>query len=56
MDIEKEHDSNKKELEFQSYVPAEQTPPELTVTSVMIGVLLAVVFGAATLTLDYVWE
>lgn len=47
MDIEKEHDSNKKELEFQSYVPAEQTPPELTVTSVMIGVLLAVVFGAA---------
>lgn len=47
MDIEKEHDSNKKELEFQPYVPAEQTPPELTVTSVMIGVLLAVVFGAA---------
>lgn len=47
MDIEKEHDSRKKELEFQPYVPAEQTPPELTVTSVIIGVLLAVVFGAA---------
>lgn len=47
MDIEKEHDSSKKELEFQPYVPAEQTPPELTVTSVIIGVLLAVVFGAA---------
>lgn len=47
MDIEKEYDSSKKELEFQPYVPAEQTPPELTVTSVIIGVLLAVVFGAA---------
>lgn len=47
MGIDKNQDSNKKELEFQPYVPADQTPPELTVTSVIIGILLAVVFGAA---------
>ncbi len=37
---------NKKE-DFKPYVPAEQAPPELTVTSVVTGILLAVVFGAA---------
>lgn len=47
MGIDKNQDSNKKELEFQPYVPADQTPPELTMTSVIIGILLAVVFGAA---------
>ena len=37
----------KKEHEFQPYIPAEKTPPEFTVTSVISGVILAVVFGAA---------
>ena len=36
---------NKKE--FKPYIPASKVTPELTVTSVIIGVLLAVVFGAA---------
>lgn len=47
MNIEKDQDSNKKESEFKPYVPAKQAPPELTLTSVVIGILLAVVFGAA---------
>ncbi len=33
--------------EFKPYIPAEKITPELTVTSVIMGVLLAVVFGAA---------
>ena len=33
--------------EFKPYVPAEKVTPELTVTSIIIGVLLAVIFGAA---------
>ena len=33
--------------DFKPYVPAEKVTPELTVTSVIIGVLLAVIFGAA---------
>ncbi len=33
--------------EFKPYVPAEKVTPELTVTSIIIGVILAVVFGAA---------
>ncbi len=33
--------------EFKPYVPAEKVTPELTVTSIIMGVLLAVVFGAA---------
>ncbi len=32
---------------FQPYVPADQITPELTITSVVMGILLAVVFGAA---------
>ncbi len=36
-----------KEAIFQPYIPSDQTPPELTVTSVVTGILLAVVFGAA---------
>ncbi len=32
---------------FKPYVPAEKITPELTVTSVIMGVLLSVVFGAA---------
>lgn len=33
--------------EFQPYIPAEKITPEITVTSVLMGILLAVVFGAA---------
>ncbi len=33
--------------EFKPYVPAEKITPELTVTSVIMGILLAVIFGAA---------
>lgn len=33
--------------EFKPYVPAEKVTPEFTVTSVVMGVLLAIVFGAA---------
>ena len=33
--------------DFKPYVPAEKITPELTVTSIIIGALLAIVFGAA---------
>ena len=33
--------------EFKPYIPAEKITPELTATSVVIGILLAVIFGAA---------
>ncbi len=33
--------------EFKPYVPAEKVTPELTFTSVIMGILLAVIFGAA---------
>ena len=33
--------------DFKPFVPAEKTLPEFTVTSVILGILLAVVFGAA---------
>ncbi|MBQ9861088.1 MAG: oligopeptide transporter, OPT family [Clostridia bacterium] len=36
-----------KQTEFKPYVPAERVTPELTVTSIVIGILLAVIFGAA---------
>ena len=32
---------------FKPYVPAEKVTPEITVTSIIMGILLAVVFGAA---------
>lgn len=32
---------------FQPYVPAQKVTPEITVTSIIMGILLAVVFGAA---------
>ncbi len=32
---------------FKPYVPADKVTPELTVTSIIMGILLAVVFGAA---------
>ena len=33
--------------QFKPYIPAEKVTPEITVTSIIMGVLLAVVFGAA---------
>ena len=33
--------------EFKPYIPADKVMPELTVTSVIIGILLAVLFGGA---------
>ena len=33
--------------EFKPYIPAEKVTPEFTATSIIIGVLLAVIFGAA---------
>ena len=33
--------------EFKPYIPAEKITPEFTVTSVIMGIILAVVFGAA---------
>lgn len=32
---------------FKPYIPAEKITPELTVTSIIMGVLLAIIFGAA---------
>lgn len=37
-------DNNK---EFKPYIPAEKVTPEITITSVVTGILLAVIFGAA---------
>ena len=37
---------NKKD-EFKPYIPADRVMPELTVTSIIMGILLAVIFGAA---------
>ena len=36
-----------KNTEFKPYIPAEKITPEITITSVIMGVLLAVIFGAA---------
>lgn len=36
-----------KKEEFKPYVPAEKITPEFTVTSIVMGIILAVVFGAA---------
>ena len=33
--------------EFKPYIPAEKVTPEITLTSILMGVILAVVFGAA---------
>ena len=34
--------------EFKPYVPAEKITPEITVASIVMGVILAVVFGFAS--------
>ena len=39
-----QHNKNK---EFKPYIPAEKVTPEFTVTSIITGILLAVIFGAA---------
>ena len=36
-----------KNTEFKPYIPAEKVTPELTITSVIMGCILAVIFGAA---------
>ena len=36
-----------KDQEFKPYIPADRVTPELTVTSIIMGIILAVVFGAA---------
>lgn len=33
--------------EFKPYIPAEKVTPELTITAIIVGVILSVVFGAA---------
>lgn len=33
--------------EFKPYIPAEKVTPEITVTSIVMGIILAVIFGAA---------
>ena len=42
-------DNNKKE--FKPYIPADKVVPEFTVTALLIGILLAIVFGAANASL-----
>ncbi len=37
----------KEKTEFQPYIPASKITPEITVTSIIMGILLAVIFGAA---------
>jgi len=41
----REMDNNKKD--FKPYIPADKIVPEFTVTALLIGILLAIVFGAA---------
>ncbi len=36
-----------KKTEFKPYIPADRVTPELTVTSIIMGILLSVIFGAA---------
>ena len=37
----------KEQNDFRPYIPAEKVTPEFTVTSIVLGIILAVVFGAA---------
>ena len=37
----------KENKEFKPYIPANKTMPELTFTSILLGIVLACVFGAA---------
>lgn len=38
---------SKRNSDFKPYIPADRVVPEFTVTSVLIGIILAIVFGAA---------
>ena len=38
---------DEKNKDFKPYIPAEKITPEFTVTSIIMGIILAVVFGAA---------
>ena len=42
-----EQNKELKAEEFKPYVPADSNAPEFTITSVIMGIILAVVFGAA---------
>lgn len=42
--MEKEHNTNE---EFKPYIPADKIMPEFTVTSIILGALLAIIFGGA---------
>ena len=39
--------SENKGASYKPYIPADRIVPELTLTSIILGILLAVVFGAA---------
>ena len=39
--------SNENQKEFKPYIPADKVLPELTVVSIVLGILLAVPFGGA---------
>lgn len=43
----KEKDIIMNKEEFKPYIPADKVTPELTATSIILGIILAVVFGAA---------
>ena len=45
--LDKGRGNMNKNTEFKPYIPAEKVTPELTVTSVIMGCILAVIFGAA---------
>ena len=38
---------SKKQNDFKPYIPADRIVPEFTITSILIGIFLAVIFGAA---------
>ena len=40
-------DNMNNQKEFKPYIPAEKITPEITVTSIIMGIILAVIFGAA---------
>ncbi|SFE21892.1 putative oligopeptide transporter, OPT family [Peptostreptococcaceae bacterium pGA-8] len=40
-------DNNSKQAEFKPYIPADKVMPEFTATAIILGAILAVVFGAA---------
>ncbi len=44
---EKGKTMDKDQREFKPYIPAEKVTPEITVTSVIMGIFLSVIFGAA---------